>query len=250
MGEPLGHPQLNDMVAICAELNTPVNLTTNGLLLHGERQDVLFNPIVRQVNVSVHSFEANFRGRDVTPYMKRLFRFTRQAMQCRPDLFINYRLWDLSDDQSFSAENKQIRDLIEIEFGVKFAEMNIDVRRRKGYRLAPKVFVNFDSRFEWPNPFSPVRTEIGTCHGLSSHIGIHADGTVVPCCLDKEAVLKLGDLKEQDLNEILAAPRAKNMRDGFKKNELREDLCRRCTFIGRFDRKVFRANNRQKTINC
>lgn len=240
MGEPLGHPSLGEIIDICAELGTPVNITTNGLLLHGERRDFVLAPIVRQLNVSVHSFEANFRGRDVTPYMKRLFRFTREAMATRPDLYINYRLWDLNDAEALTPENAKIRDLIEREFDVNFAAMDINPRRKKGYLLAGRVYVNVDSRFEWPTSKAPIRAETGTCHGLSSHIGIQADGTVVPCCLDKEAVLKLGDLKTASLAEILASPRAVAMRDGFAANQLVEDLCQRCTFIARFDRKVRR----------
>lgn len=241
MGEPLGHPDLAEIIAICAELNTPVNMTTNGLLLHGERRELMLQPIVRQLNVSVHSFEANFRGRDVTPYMEKLFRFTRDASRLRPDLYINYRLWDLADDGGLTPENAKIRALIEAEFQVSMASMDINPRRKKGYLLAGRVYLNFDSRFEWPTLAAPVRGTRGTCHGLSSHIGIHADGTVVPCCLDKEAKLKLGDLSQTSLSEILTGDRATAMRDGFAANQLIEDMCQRCTFITRFDRKVQRA---------
>lgn len=247
MGEPLGHPHLAEIVAICAEFATPINLTTNGLLLHGERRELVLDPIVRQLNVSVHSFEANFSGRDVTPYMERLFRFTREAMATRPDLYINYRLWDLAEGGSFTPENAKIRSLIEAEFQVEFAAMDIDPRRKKGYNLAGRVYINFDSRFDWPSLQAPVRGSVGTCHGLSSHIGIQADGTVVPCCLDKEAVLKLGDLKDQSLDQILSGERASNMRQGFATNTLVEDLCKKCTFISRFDRKVRRAQQSAHT---
>lgn len=241
MGEPLGHPDLAEIISICSEFGKPVNLTTNGLLLHGERRQLVLDPIVRQLNVSVHSFEANFAGRDVTPYMERLFRLTREAMAVRPDLYINYRLWDLAEGGSFTPENAKIRAMIEAEFDVDMTAMGVDPRRRKGYPLAGRVYVNFDSRFEWPSREAPRRSNQGTCHGLSSHIGIHADGTVVPCCLDKEAVLKLGDLKSQSLADVLSAERASEMRNGFARHELVEDLCQRCTFISRFDRKVQRA---------
>lgn len=241
MGEPLGHPHLPEILSICAELGVPVNLTTNGLLLHGERQALLTAAIVRQINVSVHSFAANFHGRDVTPYMQRLFRFTRRCLAERPDLYINYRLWDLGETGVAAPENAQVRALIEAEFQVDLQALAIDPRVRKGYRLAGRVYLNFDSRFEWPALTSPVRGQRGTCHGLSSHIGIHADGTVVPCCLDKEAVVNLGNLKTTPLLEILAGPRATAMHAGFADYTLVEDLCQRCTFISRFDRKAQRA---------
>jgi len=242
MGEPLGHPHFAAIVAICSDLNTPVNVTTNGLLIVGERRRLLLSPIVRQVNISVHSFQANFRGKDVGLYMERIFEFTRQAETERPDLYINYRLWDLgSADLAGEAENVDVRRAIEDEFGVSFEALDVNPRRKKGYRLRGRVYVNLDSRFEWPSMSRPVRGETGTCHGLSGHIGIHADGTVVPCCLDKEAVINLGNIGEQSLPEILGSPRARAMREGFERNVLTEDLCRRCTFIKRFDRKVNRG---------
>lgn len=97
MGEPLGHPRLSEFVDLCAEYGVPINLTSNGTLLNEKRQEILLRPIVRQVNFSVHSFEANFGERDVLPYMAKLFAFTRQAFALRPDLYINYRIWDLTD---------------------------------------------------------------------------------------------------------------------------------------------------------
>lgn len=240
MGEPLGHPQLGDIIATCTELAVPVNLTTNGVLLHGERRDIVLSPIVRQLNVSVHSFEANFQGQDVAPYMHRLFRLTRAAMDVRPDLYVNFRLWDLVPGASVSNESAAILRLIEEEFCADFATLKVDLRRRKGFCLAGRIYVHFDSRFEWPSVSAPVRGRVGTCHGLTQHIGIHADGTVVPCCLDKEAVIRLGDLTKSSLQDILASPRAEAMRCGFARDRLVEDLCQRCTFITRFDRRVRR----------
>ena len=78
--------------------------------------------------------------------------------------------------------------------------------------------------------------------GLRNHFGIHADGTVVPCCLDKEANIRLGNIQENRLEQILANDRARNMREGFERRELREELCRKCSFISRFDKKGKSAN--------
>lgn len=240
MGEPLGHPDFKGFVDVCARLDLKVNVTTNGTLITGPRREALLDPVVRQVNVSVQSFEANFGDKDPAAYLSRVFAFTRDALQRRPDLYINYRLWDLDDPAAGSARNARVREAIEAEFGVSFADFKVDVRRRKGHRLTGRLSVHFDSRFTWPTPELPHRSKEGFCHGLSSHFGIHADGTLVPCCLDKEAAAALGNAFERPVAELLEAPKAVAMRDGFARGELVDDLCQRCTFISRFDKKAKR----------
>ncbi len=238
MGEPLNHPHFTEFVAACAKYELPINLTTNGMLLSGERRTWALHNIVRQVNISVHSFEANFGPRDVSAYMERVFQFTRTALASRPDLYINLRVWDLEDPTTMNDTNAAIRQHLQQEFSIDLSALKVDIRRRKNVPLQGRIYLHFDSRFIWPSPQLPIRGTRGFCHGLSNHFGIHADGTVVPCCLDKEAVINLGNALEQNLTEILSSSRAESMRQGFAKGELREELCQRCPFIERFASKA------------
>jgi radical SAM protein with 4Fe4S-binding SPASM domain len=237
MGEPLGHPHLKEILDICSKHDVKVNFTTNGVLLNQQKVELLLNPIVRQVNISIHSFEANHKEKDVSPYLDKVFSFVDLAFAQRPDLYINYRIWDLADPLSLSPKNALIRKKIEEKYNFDFSTLKIDIRRMKGYKVTNRLYVNFDSRFEWPSMEQAIRSEKGFCHALTHHIGIHADGTVVPCCLDKEATIKLGNCLETDLNEILEGERATQMRKGFVKKTLVEPLCQRCDFAKRFDRK-------------
>jgi radical SAM protein with 4Fe4S-binding SPASM domain len=75
-------------------------------------------------------------------------------------------------------------------------------------------------------------------------MGILADGTVVPCCLDKEGVINLGNCGSKRLDHIMRSPRAKAIREGFKNGILVEDLCRKCTYIERFDERAKRIEAR------
>ncbi len=98
------------------------------------------------------------------------------------------------------------------------------------------MYLHFDTRFEWPDLENKSFGSNGRCNGLIGHIGIQADGTVVPCCLDKEAILNLGNCLETPLSDILNDKRATEMRDGFNNGKLVEDLCKRCDFIKRFSK--------------
>jgi MoaA/NifB/PqqE/SkfB family radical SAM enzyme len=238
MGEPLAHPRFPEFVDICAAHGLPVNITTNGTLLDEARTEALLRPVVRQVNFSVHSFASNFPGRDIGPYLEKIFAFTRRAFEVRPDLYVNYRLWNLSG--AGEDENEDAISRVERAFGVAL-ERRVDVRRSKGRLVLNRLSLHFDTRFEWPRPDAPLRSERGACRALSGQLGILSDGTVVPCCLDKEGVIALGDARRQTLGEVLAGERAGRMAQGFKDGRLVEDLCRRCTFISRFDRTARRT---------
>jgi len=238
MGEPLLHPQFAACVAFCETIDLRVNLTTNGLLLDARRTEAILNPTVRQINFSLQSFESNFPGKDDSGYLCTIFDFTERALQERPDLYINYRLWN---EGSAGAQAANDRMLAKIEKGLRVTITNdSDIRSKKSVPLKGRACLHFDSRFGWPHPGQPVRSETGFCHGLSSHIGILADGTVVPCCLDKEGVLRLGNCGSQKIEDILRSPRAAAIHEGFQKGFLVEDLCRKCTFIARFDAKAKR----------
>ncbi len=233
MGDPLVHPKLEEMVAICQEFDVKIFFVTNGLLMREKQTELLLNPAFRQVNFSLHSFPDNFPDRDPADYLKRIFQYTDRAMNERPDLYINYRLWNLQDVRGTSNKNLDMLKRIEDHFEVN-VKSEVDVRQKKSVHLKNRLYLHFDTEFIWPSMDLPVLGTIGRCYGLSSHFGILADGRVVPCCLDKEASITLGSVEEQPLLEILDSPRAQAILDGFKNKKLLEGLCQRCQYIERF----------------
>ncbi|MBR4944951.1 MAG: SPASM domain-containing protein, partial [Peptococcaceae bacterium] len=74
------------------------------------------------------------------------------------------------------------------------------------------------------------------CYGLRDQLGVLCDGTVVPCCLDHDGDLALGNLFQQTLDEILQSPRAQAIYQGFSNRQAVEPLCRRCGYARRFTR--------------
>lgn len=238
MGEPLAHPLFSEFLGYCEKVGVPVNLTTNGTLLsHKDRAEALLSPIVRQVNFSLQSWFSNFPDRDAHPYLKPIFDFTRKAFLSRPDLYINYRFWNMGSPSGESLNSRILR-LIGQEFGFVLRD-DVDVASRKSYCVQGRLYLHFDSRFDWPSLKGPVLQKNGYCHGLKTHFAIHADGTVVPCCLDKEADIALGRVsnEREDGRSVLQAlhsDRACHLREGFERFELRDELCRRCGFISRF----------------
>lgn len=235
MGEPLAHPEFPAILQICNEEKVIVNLTTNGTYLPRYGFETFFKaPSIRQINFSLHSFKDNFPGQDIRPYLYDILQFSREALTTRPELYINYRLWNVSNGTH--TEKDTIDHVCEF-FQVPVNE-RVDVGFKKSKNIIGRIYFHFDSRFKWPVYEDPELGVHGFCHALSQQIGIHADGTVVPCCLDKEAGIPLGNVLIQPFESILNSQRLISMREGFKDHQLTEVLCRKCTYIKRFDKKL------------
>lgn len=235
MGEPTAHPELENILNIAQELGVKINLTTNGLLIQRKHDFLLKAKSIRQINFSLQAYQDNFPHKPFMDYFLPILNFTQEAFSSREDMYINFRLWNVGDS-ILNKKNEEVFQEIEKYFSIEI-NRQVQVEHRKSKRLINKLYLHFDSRFEWPALSGNLLSEEGRCHGLGSHIGIHADGTVVPCCLDKEAIINLGNIKTQKLRDILSGEKATQIKQGFDKNKLVHDLCKRCDYIQRFSKK-------------
>jgi radical SAM protein with 4Fe4S-binding SPASM domain len=233
MGDPLVHPKFKDFVQVCDRYKMPIFLVTNGVLLKDSIADVLLHPVFRQLNFSLHSFFDNFPGKNPDTYLEKIFKLTERAFTERPDLYINYRLWNLNDVRGTQTDNQEMLSKIMQRFGLS-VDTSVDVRKRKSIHLKNRLYIHYDTEFVWPDLSLPILSEVGTCYGLTNHFGILADGTVVPCCLDKEGKIPLGRVQDHPIEDILMSEKAQKILKGFKNNKLINPLCQRCNYVERF----------------
>lgn len=239
MGEPTAHPEFAKMVSIAGEFNAPLTLTTNGTLVYRQAiADALLHPTVRQVNFSLQSWTSNFGYEKLGGYLEKVLAFVARAERERPDLYVNLRLWNFGSDEETQLHNAHFLGPLSKAFGVPLEGVRPDVRTRKSHKIRNRLYLHFDSRFEWPSRKDPVRSKIGFCYALKNQIGVLADGTVVPCCLDKEGQVPVGNLTTHTFQEVLDSERAVSLKKAFDSYQLTEDLCQKCTYISRFDSKL------------
>ena len=227
MGEPLLHPHLEEVLAILREDGLRVCLTTNGTLLRKRGAILLESRALHKISISLHAPEAN-TGICLADYLSDCVDFAKRSAE--QGIFTVFRLWNLDSEegQGANSDNRFIRDFLKNSFPEEW------IPRRNGYRLSTRIFLEYDGLFTWPVESKAEARDCGTCHGLRDQIAILADGTVVPCCLDSEGVIRLGNLFETPLEEIMQSPRAVAMRRGFEEKRLVEPLCQSCTFARRF----------------
>ena len=222
MGEPLLHPNLERFLELAGEQGLKVILTTNGTLLPKQQDMLLASPALHKINISLHAFEANDLSVPFSQYLEDCFRFGQAAEGKK---LVVYRLWNHGGQDTM---NTRILDAMHTHFPADW------VQERKGVRIGNRVFLEYGDKFDWPDLAAEDGGSQVFCYGLRDQLGILCDGTVVPCCLDHEGDLSLGNLHKEDLAEILEKDRAKAIYDGFSGKKAVEQLCRRCGYARRF----------------
>ena len=222
MGEPLLHPALGELLKIAGQKGFRVNLTTNGMLLPRAADTLLSAPALHRVNLSLQAWEANENVPPLSDYVNRCAAFARSA--AAQGILISMRLWNGGGAEQRNAE---ILSLLHAAFPGEWTSA------QRNTVIADRVFLEYGEKFDWPD-LSADASGAAFCRGLRDQLGVLCDGTAVPCCLDADGVLALGNLFTQSLEEILHSPRARAIYDGFSRRVPAEELCRRCGYAARF----------------
>ena len=221
-GEPLLHPNIIDYINMCEKYNLKVNLTTNGTLFP-QVVDKLSNcKNLNKINFSLHS------ENNITNYYEKIFESVEQLPKT---VTVIYRLWTLKDKQ-LDEKSTNIVDKI-----AKYYNLSSDtvdkIKNENNIKIKSTIYVDKDNEFEWPT-LNNNNESLGYCYALKTQIAILVDGTVVPCCLDSEGVINLGNIKDSSLEDIIKNDRFINLQNSFQARKPCEELCRKCTFKNKF----------------
>lgn len=234
-GEPLLHPKIDQLLDISHEKGFKVNITTNGTLLPKVQHKLLGKPALRQMNFSLHSFDGHEGSTDREGYLRNVLSFVREAVAAS-DLIVSFRLWNLTQDNETNLQrmrNRETLAIIEEEFNLDY-RIEEKVTPGSGVKLAERIYLNQDYEFDWPDLRAPEDDGKGFCHALRNQAGILVDGTVIPCCLDGEGIINLGNVYKTPFSEIVEGERANRLYEGFSRREAVEELCRKCGYRKRF----------------
>lgn len=221
MGEPLTHPLLPEFIKLAGESGYKSIITTNGTLLN-KRGDQLLNSGIHKINISLHSFE-NGDYESHSNYIENIVDFSKKAAD--KGVIVVLRLWNKGAD--FDRNDTTLSLLKE----------NISgdwVDNTRGLKIRDKIFLEWGERFQWPDKDAEIQGNKYFCYGLKDQFGILCDGTVVPCCLDSDGIINLGNIFTDDIKSILSSKRAMDIVEGFKCGKASEDLCKKCGYAQRF----------------
>lgn len=216
-GEPTLHPSFEEILSISDEMGMKIQLVTNGTNL---RSEYLTHPSVRRISVSLQSTDYQQRfnaGACLLKLQEMIYSLSEQQ-------YLEIRFW--TNDLGRNA--RLCMDLIRERYEF------LPTARNNSWQIAHNTFVSFADTFEWPSSAAADKTDKGTCLGGIQQIAVLSDGTVVPCCLDKDGQISLGNIFETPIKKILASRRYLDLVQNFRNGTVREPLCQKCTFRRRF----------------
>lgn len=219
MGEPLLHPDFGKLLSVATDFGFKNTVATNGLLIKERETELLDNPPYK-VTFSLHAYEGNEMSVSLSKYLKNITDFCKRAE--KKGTICVLRLWNEGGENTL---NGKIINMLKEEFAFR--------ENRKGFTLSERIYLESAEKFIWPDKNAP-KQKVHFCMGLRDHIGILCDGSVVPCCLDADGEMTLGNLFSEELEDIINKPYAKNIYDGFSKGEAVSPLCSRCQYATRF----------------
>lgn len=225
LGEPLLHPQLDEILKIAENAGLNINITTNGGLLE-QKKEILLKHKIRQVNISLHDAEENIPSQNWKSYLQSVMNYASEAMQ---NTYVSLRLWNTTN-----ASSTYFNEICLREIATKYdLPLNLlaDKTKGNGIKLTEHVFLQRAPRFQWPEENGEQTQTEKTCYALRDHIAVLVDGEVIPCCLDANAILKLGNIFDNNLSDILNSEKSQKIRNGFLNNKITENLCKTCGFI-------------------
>ncbi len=222
LGEPTLHPNLQRLLEICNELDFKVIITTNGTLLSKVGDILLSSPALHKVNISLHALEAN-EALSFNEYLDGCAEFARKMSEIGKICVL--RLWNGDSDGKYGSGklNEGIISRLEKSF-----DRGLWSENTKGFRLSDKLFLEFAERFEWREEDGDGKVH---CYGLRDQIGVLCDGRVVPCCIDCDGVITLGNIFKDDIMDIINSPLAKEMAQGFRNGKAVHPYCKGCGFV-------------------
>ena len=222
-GEPLLHPEIDKILDIAEKYNLKVNLTKNGTLFPNVVDKIKDKKALHKINFSLHS-ENNYKN-----YLENIFENVKKLSTGTVAI---YRLWTLNNNE-LDKKSQEIVEKIKNFYNLDEKTYK-NLKTKNNIKISSTIYVDKDNEFTWPDNIENELSPLGYCHALKTHIAILVDGTVVPCCLDSNASIPLGNIYDNTLEEIINNERYKNLQISFQNRKPCESLCRRCTFKDKF----------------
>ena len=223
-GEPLIHSNLDEILNLTKKYNKFVNITTNGVLLKEKINILKKYDNIRQINISLHSENKKKSYID-------------DILNCVDELnnvFIVYRFWTLKNN---ILDDRMLEYLEKIKLKYNIDESSYKkILEGNNIKIKENVYINKDKEFTWPSLENEYCRENGFCYGLRNQIGILVDGTITICCLDSFGISNLGNIFNDNLEEILKCDRVNKILNNFNERRAFLDICKHCSYKERFDK--------------
>ncbi|MCL2621865.1 MAG: radical SAM protein [Firmicutes bacterium] len=219
VGEPTLHTRFGEILSICQQVGLGVELVTNGSV-------ILDKEFRKDLRNSLRNYTIN----DAAALDKICF-----SLNAYDDL-TNQQIEDFC---LFAISASIVNKTVEF----RFFEKNSLYKKMKAWfeqylgkviesdKILSNVYFRFINKFLWPEQTAEtVGQERTSCLGGKTHIAILSNAQVVPCCLDSNGKLPLGNILTTPLKHMLESEKFKDFINGFRIKKPKFELCKTCKF--------------------
>jgi len=230
-GEPFLHADLFKMIQYSDANNIYTSLSTNGHFLNKENSIKIIKSGLKKIIISVdgitqESYEKYRVGGKLHVVLKGIKNLTQAKKTLRsqyPKIIIQFLVF--SHNENEISEIKALsKELSVNKLEIKSAQIN----QAKNYGLIPKKekyarYKKIDSKYYIK---SKLRNK---CFRLWSTLVITWNGSVIPCCFDKNNNYKMGNIINSDTLKIWGSEDFNNFRNALLKNRKGIEICCNCS---------------------
>lgn len=225
-GEPLMNPAFPEFAKHAHAQGLRVGVSTNCTLLRGRMTEELARTPLTMLLLSIDGITANRYeavrvGADFDAVVSNVLAFGALYLDADPITRPVHVVLSTIDLPGFSDADETAA----VEFWRARLPASFIIHRKGLTTWAEQETVSVDRVLRRIGVAQPKRRRNKGCQEFSSGLTVLADGRVVPCNLDHDGTLIVGDLRTQSLAEVWSGPVMQRLRED---HVLDNDLCRYC----------------------
>ena len=231
-GEPYINKNLPEMIKYAQSKNIYVSISTNGHFVNEKTVDKVLNNAPDKLIFSMDGLdEESYRNYRVGGSFKTADEGLRLLVRKRNELgskkpFVEFQFIVMKQNEHMLEEVKKYGKEVGVN-KVVFKTMQVSSYENALHFLPSNQKY---SRYIINNGSIKIKNKLKDhCFALWRTSVITWDGKVVPCCFDKDANFRLGELKEKSMREIWRSEPYQNFRQGVLNDRKGLSMCTNCT---------------------
>lgn len=231
-GEPFLHPKFFELVRYASAKNIYTATSTNGHYLNAENIEKILDSGLDRLIISIDGTTQEVYSRyriggqlnKVIEGSRNLVRLKREKKK-GPHIIFQFLVVQPNEHQ-IEAIKALAEDIGVDELRLKTAQV---YDYQNGNALIPQQDRYSRYRMRKDGSWEVKNKLLNHCWKMWHSAVMTWDGKVVPCCFDKDARYRVGDIQQQNFSELWKAENYRNFRQSVLRSRSEIDICQNCT---------------------
>ncbi|MFL5731062.1 MAG: SPASM domain-containing protein [Cytophagaceae bacterium] len=232
-GEPYLNPKFLDMVSYASRKKIYTATSTNAHYLNDENarktvESGLDRLIVSIDGTSQETYESYRVGGSLEKVIegtKNILKWKKALKSQTPHVIFQFLV--------VKPNQHQIGDLYKLAAEIGVDEVKLKTAQIYDYEKGSDLMTDLDeySRYKknQDGSYSIKNNLVNSCWRMWNSCVITWDGIVVPCCFDKDATHKLGDVKQESFKKLWTGEKYQQFRKSLMRSRSEIEICKNCT---------------------